>query len=80
MIGTAANYLPYEPQQMLLLPETLQEWLPEAFARAERGDRWSRFIVAERHRKSASQHVGLGHVVPRQPVLREQLEGRADRR
>ncbi len=25
----AANYLPYEPQQMLLLPETLQEWLPE---------------------------------------------------
>ena len=25
----AANYLPYEPQQMMLLPETLQEWLPE---------------------------------------------------
>ena len=25
----AANYLPYDPQQMLLLPETLQEWLPE---------------------------------------------------
>jgi transposase len=25
----AANYLPYEPQQMLLLPEVLQEWLPE---------------------------------------------------
>ena len=25
----AANYLPYEPQQMLLLPESLQEWLPE---------------------------------------------------
>src|SRR5258707_13002594 len=25
----AANYLPYEPQQMLLLPEALQEWLPE---------------------------------------------------
>ncbi len=25
----AANYLPYEPQQMTLLPETLQEWLPE---------------------------------------------------
>lgn len=24
-----ANYLPYEPQQMMLLPETLQEWLPE---------------------------------------------------
>src|ERR1700709_2232731 len=23
-----ANYLPYDPQQMLLLPETLQEWLP----------------------------------------------------
>lgn len=25
----AANYLPYEPQQMLLLPEALQDWLPE---------------------------------------------------
>jgi hypothetical protein len=25
----AANYLPYEPQQMLLLPESLQDWLPE---------------------------------------------------
>lgn len=25
----SANYLPYEPQQMLLLPEALQEWLPE---------------------------------------------------
>jgi transposase len=25
----AANYLPYEPQQMLLLPEVLQDWLPE---------------------------------------------------
>ena len=25
----AANYLPCEPQQMLLLPESLQEWLPE---------------------------------------------------
>jgi len=25
----AANYLPYEPDQMLLLPESLQEWLPE---------------------------------------------------
>lgn len=25
----AANYLPYEPQQMLLLPEAIQEWLPE---------------------------------------------------
>ena len=25
----AANYLPYDPQQMLLLPEALQEWLPE---------------------------------------------------
>ena len=25
----AANYLPYEPQRMLLLPEALQEWLPE---------------------------------------------------
>lgn len=25
----AASYLPYEPQQMMLLPETLQEWLPE---------------------------------------------------
>lgn len=25
----AANYLPYEPDQMLLLPEALQEWLPE---------------------------------------------------
>ncbi|MDQ2736465.1 MAG: IS1182 family transposase [Pseudomonadota bacterium] len=25
----AANYLPYEPQQMLLLPESLQEWLPD---------------------------------------------------
>jgi transposase len=26
----AANYLPYEPQQMLLLPEAIQDWLPEA--------------------------------------------------
>ena len=25
----AANYLPYEPQQMMLLPEALQDWLPE---------------------------------------------------
>ena len=25
----AANYLPYEPHQMLLLPAALQEWLPE---------------------------------------------------
>lgn len=25
----AANYLPYDPQQMLLLPEALQEWLPD---------------------------------------------------
>ena len=25
----AANYLPYDPQQMLLLPEALQDWLPE---------------------------------------------------
>ena len=25
----AANYLPYEPEQMLLLPCALQEWLPE---------------------------------------------------
>jgi transposase len=25
----AANYLPHDPQQMLLLPEALQEWLPE---------------------------------------------------
>jgi transposase len=24
-----ANYLPYEPQQMLLLPEAIQDWLPE---------------------------------------------------
>jgi transposase len=25
----AANYLPYEPQQMLLLPEAIQDWLPQ---------------------------------------------------
>ena len=25
----AANYLPYEPQQMLLRPEAIQDWLPE---------------------------------------------------
>ena len=25
----AANYLPYDPEQMLLLPEALQDWLPE---------------------------------------------------
>lgn len=25
----AANYLPYDPEQMLLLPEVLQDWLPE---------------------------------------------------
>jgi len=25
----AANYLPYDPQQMLLLPEAIQDWLPE---------------------------------------------------
>jgi len=25
----AANYLPYDPQQMLLLPEAMQDWLPE---------------------------------------------------
>jgi transposase len=28
-VAMAANYLPYEPQQMLLLPEALQDWLPE---------------------------------------------------
>ena len=25
----AASYLPYDPQQMLLLPEAMQDWLPE---------------------------------------------------
>ena len=25
----AANYLPYEPRQMILLPEAIQDWLPE---------------------------------------------------
>jgi transposase len=25
----AATYLPYEPQQMILLPEAIQDWLPE---------------------------------------------------
>ncbi len=25
----AANYLPYEPGQLLLLPESIQDWLPE---------------------------------------------------
>jgi len=25
----AANYLPYDPLQMMLLPEAMQEWLPE---------------------------------------------------
>jgi hypothetical protein len=25
----AAHYLPYDPQQMMLLPEAMQEWLPE---------------------------------------------------
>src|SRR5664280_3167424 len=25
----AANYLPYEPGQLLLLPEAIQDWLPE---------------------------------------------------
>ncbi|MDR6861300.1 hypothetical protein [Variovorax guangxiensis] len=24
-----ASYLPYEPQQQMLLPEALQDWLPE---------------------------------------------------
>ena len=24
-----ANYLPYDPNQMLLLPEAMQEWLPD---------------------------------------------------
>jgi len=28
-VAMAANYLPYEPQQMLLLPEAIQDWLPE---------------------------------------------------
>jgi transposase len=28
-VAMAANYLPYDPQQMLLLPEALQDWLPE---------------------------------------------------
>jgi transposase len=28
-MAMAANYLPYEPQQMLLLPEAIQDWLPE---------------------------------------------------
>jgi hypothetical protein len=23
------SYLPYEPQQQMLLPEALQDWLPE---------------------------------------------------
>jgi hypothetical protein len=25
----AANYLPYDPGQLLLLPEAIQDWLPE---------------------------------------------------
>lgn len=25
----AASYLPYEPQQQRLLPDALQDWLPE---------------------------------------------------
>lgn len=25
----SANYLPYDPEQMQLLPEALQDWLPE---------------------------------------------------
>lgn len=29
MAAMAANYLPYEPGQMLLLPEAIQDWLPE---------------------------------------------------
>ncbi len=33
----AANYLPYEPQQMMLLPETLQKWLPEGHPAHEMG-------------------------------------------
>ena len=28
-MAMAANYLPYEPQQMLLLPEAIQDWLPD---------------------------------------------------
>lgn len=27
----AADYLPYEPQQMVLLPEAMQDWLPEGY-------------------------------------------------
>jgi transposase len=29
LAAMTAKYLPYEPQQMLLLPEALQDWLPE---------------------------------------------------
>ncbi len=29
MAAMAANYLPYEPGQLLLLPEAIQDWLPE---------------------------------------------------
>src|SRR6478736_636952 len=29
LAAMAANYLPYDPQQMLLLPEAIQDWLPE---------------------------------------------------
>ena len=27
------SYLPYEPQQQMLLPEALQDWLPEGTSR-----------------------------------------------
>ena len=37
----AANYLPYEPQQMMLLPEAMQEWLPEGDLAYFIGDRWT---------------------------------------
>src|SRR6185295_5822922 len=29
LAAMAANYLPYDPEQLLLLPEAMQDWLPE---------------------------------------------------
>ena len=56
----AANYLPYEPQQMLLLPEALQDWLPDG----------------TKLKANASRHKAMsyGHMLKAEAELKAQID------
>ena len=56
----AANYLPYEPQQMMALPVTLQEWLPEGHLAHFISDA----IDGLEPPRVSRRLVGLSHVIP----------------